>query len=344
MDRVFFFFEAGRAPAQCSPLQQLAFVGDRGTGALFYEPEFDDGGSRASETAAEITLETLGREAQQIFEEKTKTLRPELLESGFATGSRPKSLLWVSSDFRSFSTKPVPKSEAWLVKFTSSEFMLKHEEGIWEAACMKAAQLAGIHVAQWQLFDGVHGKGLPEAPYWLGMKRFDRTPTGCMHFQSAAGLLDADFRLPTLDYQDLVRVLVALGCREDVEELILRAIFNFFIRNEDDYAKNFGFLMDDEGRWRLSPAFDLTYSPTAYGEHATSFAGEGRKLSRTAIERMAEVTGLSISALRSLSERAAAGAERAGEFARDLGAKPGTVKRIDAVIKKAIQANLQAFR
>ena len=51
--------------------------------------------------------------------------------------------------------------------------------------------------------------------------------------------------------------------------------------NRDDHSKNFTYLYDEENdRWCLSPAYDLTYSNTYYGEHTTTVDGNGRNPGR----------------------------------------------------------------
>ena len=63
----------------------------------------------------------------------------------------------------------------------------------------------------------------------------------------------------------------------DVENVFRRMCFNVFAHNRDDHSKNFSFVYDTESEtWRLSPAYDLTYSTTYYGEHTTSVDGNGQ--------------------------------------------------------------------
>lgn len=63
----------------------------------------------------------------------------------------------------------------------------------------------------------------------------------------------------------------------DVENMFRRMCFNVFAHNRDDHSKNFSFVYDTESEtWRLSPAYDLTYSTTYYGEHTTSVDGNGQ--------------------------------------------------------------------
>ena len=62
----------------------------------------------------------------------------------------------------------------------------------------------------------------------------------------------------------------------DMENMFRRMCFNVFAHNRDDHAKNFSFLYEEEGDiWHLSPAYDMTYSTTYYGEHTTTVNGNG---------------------------------------------------------------------
>ena len=95
---------------------------------------------------------------------------------------------------------------------------------------------------------------------------------------TAAALLEADFNQPCLDYHALMKMtkILTRDNRKDVENMFRRMCFNVFAHNRDDHAKNFSFLYDDGFKgWRLSPAYDLTYSNTYFGEHTTSVDGNG---------------------------------------------------------------------
>ncbi len=70
--------------------------------------------------------------------------------------------------------------------------------------------------------------------------------------------------------------ILTRDCKVDVENMFLRMCFNVFAHNRDDHSKNFSFIYDDkEKMWRLSPAYDLTYSTTYFGEHTTTVDGNG---------------------------------------------------------------------
>lgn len=94
---------------------------------------------------------------------------------------------------------------------------------------------------------------------------------------TASGLLHADFRMPSLDYNDLI-TLTAVLTRDvrEVEKMFRLAVFNVLAHNRDDHAKNFSFLMDETGTWTLAPAYDLTFSSGLGGEQSTMVLGEGR--------------------------------------------------------------------
>lgn len=123
--------------------------------------------------------------------------------------------------------------------------------------------------------------------------------------------------------------------------MLRRAFFTFFVGNEDDHAKIFGFLPHDDGRGTLSPTYDLTFSPTRCGEHSTSFMGEGKTISAKALERMSSATiRLSRAELLDLARETAAGAETVAENAR----APGVSKANVGILRRGIDERLTAHR
>lgn len=64
---------------------------------------------------------------------------------------------------------------------------------------------------------------------------------------------------------------------KQVERMFRLMCFNVFSHNRDDHSKNFSFLYNEnENRWTLSPAYDLTFSNSIGGEHATTVDGNGK--------------------------------------------------------------------
>lgn len=338
MDRT--FQKSGVPREALTPLDRLAFVGNRPTGALSYEPV----GAIPSLRRDILPVTELGSAAQNFLEEKETNLFAELVCVGSAGGSRPKAQLRFGNDFTWATLVPKEGMTAWLVKFTAPDFLLGHEEGIFEAAALAVSEKAGIRTPVWKLFEGPQGKGRPKVPYWLGMERFDRTPAGRVHYVSAAGLLNVNFREPVFDYFDLMRLTHRLTqSQAEMEELFRRAVLSYFLRNEDDHGKNFGFLLHDDGRWTLSPSFDITHAPGPYGEHATSFGGNGRRITRGALDRMSDLMTTPVERLQEIVRQTADAALGFAETALSLGAKRATVKEVKAEVESAVAENLKAM-
>lgn len=289
-DRV--FRQHGILPSQVTAMDRLAFVGSKGTGALTFSPESD-----YQTTGQEvIDLATLGLEAQAVFDGQTEHVLSALVAAGSSGGARPKAQLFFSADNpRQCRTQEKLGDEAWIVKFTSQNLALGHEEGLCEAAYLQLAEMADLNPPQWQLLDAPEQSG---AKAWLAVKRFDwlqNTETGRagrLHLHSACGLLDADFRLPSLDYADLIKASRQLCKSPAVGQLqFRRAMFNLFACNQDDHSKNWAFLQDDNGQWQPAPFYDVTFSPHPFNEHATAFLGYGKKPPLRVIQQLAGHAG-----------------------------------------------------
>ena len=116
---------------------------------------------------------------------------------------------------------------------------------------------------------------------YFGSKRFDRIRkngvTHKRHMITASALLETSHRVPNLDYDLLMKLTLKMtNDMSECEKLYKRMCFNVFAHNRDDHSKNFTYMyIDEESRWELSPAYDLTYSNSIGGEHATTVNGEG---------------------------------------------------------------------
>jgi serine/threonine-protein kinase HipA len=96
---------------------------------------------------------------------------------------------------------------------------------------------------------------------------------------TAAGLLHASHRHPTLDYENLLRLTKILTKDvRDVEKMVRLMVFNVKSGNRDDHSKNFSFMLDAVGRWKFAPAYDLTPSAGFGGEHSAMVGGKGRDI------------------------------------------------------------------
>ncbi|MEH0691005.1 type II toxin-antitoxin system HipA family toxin [Vibrio cholerae] len=295
-DRV--FRQQGIIPAQVTAMDRLAFVGQQGMGALSFTPVSE----LSLDQRSDIDLETLGLEAQTLFDQSlsddldgsTQQVLATLVAVGSSGGARPKAQIFMpSGDATQCRTYAQPGDEAWLVKFTSKNLALGHEEGLCEAVYLEMAELAKCQPPIWQLIEAPASSG---AKAWLASKRFDYLPAqdkaGRLHMHSACGLLDADFRSPSLDYSDLIKASRQLCKSPAAGQLqFRRAMFNLFAANQDDHSKNWGFLQDDDGSWQLAPFYDVTFSPHPFNEHATAFAGYGKVPPLKVMQKLATSAG-----------------------------------------------------
>ncbi len=341
MDRV--FRQSGILPMQITAMDRLAFVGASALGALSYEPVSE---LKAVDDKAIISVAEIGLEAQAVFDGQTTEVLAALVNAGSSGGARPKAQLYFHQDNEAVcSTRAVADSSAYLVKFTSSQIALGHEEGLCEAVYLTLAQQAGIDVPKWRLIDAPKQSG---AAKWLALQRFDTQvlpngKEGRWHLHSACGLLDADFRMPSLDYVDLIKAS-SLLCKSPCagQAQFRRAMFNLFALNQDDHSKNSAFLQHDDGQWQLAPFYDVTFSPTPYGEHATAFVGFGKQPSLKAIQQLASHANFANwpQAQQMIAEVVAA-ISQFGRVASELGVSKAIISLINQQLAQVYQENKQ---
>jgi serine/threonine-protein kinase HipA len=189
---------------------------------------------------------------------------------GSSGGARPKILVGYNKQTKQImgSDNDLPIGyEHWLIKFPSS--MDRPDIANIEYAYYKMALDAGIEMSESKLFKGKSGKS------YFGTKRFDRMGNKRLHMHSAAGMMHDNFRLSNLDYGKIMDCAFRLERDVRAYEKILRlATFNVFAHNRDDHSKNIGFLMDENGQWKVTPAYDLTFSSSGHGMHSTMVNGE----------------------------------------------------------------------
>uniref|UniRef100_UPI0036D974CD type II toxin-antitoxin system HipA family toxin n=1 Tax=Photorhabdus sp. RM322S TaxID=3342825 RepID=UPI0036D974CD len=281
MNRV--FRQNGYIPQNITALERLAFIGNRGPGALSYEPEIQ---IENRDKYQDIELITLGTEAVKEFEGTESHLIAHLMNAGSSGGARPKLNVTKLAN-GTFTTKQDAIGEKLIIKLTSEKFALGHHESLVEYIYMKIAERVNIEVSDFELFDAGNGQ------YWLQQSRFDCIgEQGRFHMISACGLLDAPFREPSLDYIELIKATRMLCNTNEAKKFLYRAIFNYLMINQDDHAKNFAFLADDNDNWRISPFYDIMYSPSRYNEHMTAFNGYGSKITKQTMGLMAGQAGL----------------------------------------------------
>lgn len=138
----------------------------------------------------------------------------------------------------------------------------------------------------------------------FGVKRFDRNGTKKIHIHSASGLLNADFRISSLDYTNLLKLTwILTKNNQDVEQMVRLMIFNVKSRNKDDNSKNFSFMLDEKNNWKLTPAYDLTKSSGINGEQTAMVNNKGINITDDDLIVEAQKAGISINKTKEMIEQ-----------------------------------------
>lgn len=263
----------GIAPNQLTALDRLAHVGHSGMGALVYEPDLS--GDRPYDA---LDIDDLALKTEQVLRGSAEDVLEELVAlNGSSAGTRPKAMISInptgSRIIYGESDKTFKGYVPWLVKFPNTQD--GPDAGAIEYVYSLMAREAGVFMSETRLFPAKNGPG------YFTTRRFDRKESeGGMtrrHVHTAGGLLHSDFRTPSLDYEDLL-ALTEIMTRDmrEVEKMYRHAVFNVMSHNRDDHAKNFSFVMDFKGEWKLSPAYDITFSSGPGGQQSTMVLGEGK--------------------------------------------------------------------
>lgn len=181
----------------------------------------------------------------------------------------------------------VPKGEAWLVKFPGGDDA--PDCSALEELYARIAHQCQLGMTATQFFE------LPGGRSAFATRRFDRRGEQRVHVHSLAGLLHANFQVPSVSYEDFFRVTRRLTRdQRELKKAVQRCAFNILMNNRDDHAKNLSFLLDADGSWRLAPPYDLTYCPGYNGEHFMDVAGEAVAPKRNDVIRAAKAAGLPV--------------------------------------------------
>ncbi|MFI3296760.1 MAG: type II toxin-antitoxin system HipA family toxin [bacterium] len=254
--------EKGINPDKLTLLDRLALIGTNGRGALEFYPD-----NSITKSEDFVNFDKIAHECEIILGDKKGEVNLEdLYHFGSSSGgARPK--IFTSVEGRN-----------WLVKFRASSD--PQNIGEIEYNYSQLAKECGIVMSETKLFNSKY----------FGTERFDRTENGRVHTISAAGLLNANYRIPSIDYSTLLKVTLLLTrSMEQVIQMFQLMVFNILISNRDDHAKNFSFQYIDSG-WKLSPSYDILPSKGFNGYHTTSINGRGEPTRKDIIAVAKEVS------------------------------------------------------
>lgn len=279
----------GRSKESFNAVERLCYTGSRSMGALDFAPLK---GPRDT-TAKKLHIDSLVRLASDILASRgemstaitgqDEPLKQILRVGTSAGGARAKAVIaWnpQTNEVRSGQVAVPTDFEYWLLKFDgvsgNRDKELEDPKGFGaiEYAYYLMAQAAGLRMEPCRLLE-------ENGRRHFMTKRFDRTDGGQkIHMLSLGGIGHFDFNSPLSNsYEQAFLVMRRLELpMEELEQMFRRMVFNIIARNQDDHVKNIAFLMDRQGQWSLSPAFDVTYSYNPDGmwtaQHQMSMNGK----------------------------------------------------------------------
>lgn len=333
----------GRPENSLNPVELLCFIGNRGMGALEFEPSV----LLAKKEATQIELSSLIETTKRLLQEKERfethtdhemqDVLLDVLKMGTsAGGARPKAIIAYNEKtgtIRSGQTLQDPGFEHWLIKFdgvNDTQFGATFGYGRVEMAYYKMAVDCGIQMEECRLIE-------EEGRAHFMTKRFDRKMDNQkIHMQTLCGLQHYDFnQVTSFSYEQVFQTMRLLKLNySEAEQMFRRMIFNVLARNCDDHTKNFAFLMNQEGKWSLSPAYDIchAYRPDSewVSQHNLSINGKRKDFSLQDFLQIAEQN--SIRNPKSIIEEVLERVNKWNDYAKQF--------EVDKNLSKAIETTL----
>lgn len=268
-------------------VETLCFLGKRCMGALEYEPAMDAPYSPdvkiELDSLVEVASEALSKKEEfgANLEEDKKAAIAEIVRLGTsAGGQRAKAIIAYNpqtGEVRSGQIEAPEGFDYYLIKLdgvtTEAGFRETQNFGRLEYSFYRLVKECGIEMSDCSLIEE-NGRA-----HFL-TKRFDRKNGEKIHMQTLCGIAHYDYRNPrSYSYEQAFNVMRALRLPySQAQEMYRRMVFNVVIRNQDDHTKNISFLMDRQGKWRLSPAYDLGFAYNPKGgwtaQHQMSINGK----------------------------------------------------------------------
>lgn len=279
-----------------TPIDRLAFVGNRAMGALSFEP--DEGQKYLTTDLGKVDIDALAEESVETYTGELDGVIDKLADVGSPSGgARPKALLGIRGDHAISGTFLLPKDYShWLIKFPAGKTPDKRSEGSIEYLYSEMARKAGIEFPEARLIPG------KDDNHYFMVKRFDRDIHNTRrHMHTLAGLLNLDFRVNMVGYKELLKVCSDLtGSHKETSQLFRRMLFNIMSGNRDDHSKNFSFMINAQEEWVNSPAYDIVYNHGMNGEHTMDINGKGKNFSLSDVNALAKLFSISPKAVSSM--------------------------------------------
>ena len=343
----------GRTPESFNSVERLCYIGSRGMGGLEFKPALRISHSKTDEIEVAKLVELSGKILNQraglagVFngDDDREAMQDILRVGTSAGGARAKAILaWnpTTNEFRSGQVKIPSGFEYWILKFDGvsnnrdKELSDPQGYGKIEYAYHLMALEAGIEMTECRL----HHEG---GRSHFMTKRFDRNTDGSkIHVQSLCAITHVDFNEPALySYEQTIQTMKRLGLsQKDLEQQVLRAMFNVVGRNHDDHVKNIAFLMNRRGEWKLSPAFDVSYAydPKGYwtSQHQMSINGKRDLFNKEDLSSLAKIAGIKTNRAYEMLDRVVLIMRNWPEFAQKAGVAEDRIRQIQATHRISI--------
>lgn len=340
----------GRQPNSLNPVERLCYIGRRGMGALEFLPTLIGAptSKKKLSIAALVDLASRVLSARESLQgtfsngENEQAIQDILRVGSSAGGARAKAVLaWneASGEFLSGQIDAPPGFTQWLIKFDGVQNNRDKEVadpqgyGRIEYAYYLMACEAGIEMMPSRL----HEEG-GRAHFMT--QRFDQSrELGKLHMQSLGALMHYDFNeAGAHSYEQAIQAMVQLGLpRAQLEQQYRRAVFNVSARNQDDHVKNIAFLMDRQGTWRLSPAFDVAYSYNPQGSwtsrHQMSIQGKRDDFETDDLIALAATAGIKKPMAHKIIGEVAAAVARWNHFAHEAKVSEEHQRKIEKTLR-----------
>jgi serine/threonine-protein kinase HipA len=333
---------------EINPVDRLTYVGKRGMGALEFIPasyrEDNNSGINITEIY-EVAKRVLERKKETAYSDLDKDSLTAILRIGTSVGgAKAKALIAVKRDQNNNieDIRPgdliQPKGYSyWILKIDgANEQSLGESEGMGkiEFAYYKLAIEAGIEMSESTLHE-------ENGRFHFLTKRFDRTDNGeKIHLQTLSALAGIDYKTPKASsYETLFRVMKRLQLPyKQLEQQYRRMLFNVVARNHDDHVKNFSFLMDKDGNWKISPAYDICFSFSPGGtwtnEHQSSINGKYDNFTKVDLLDFAKKFGIKKANV--ILEEVASAVDQWPEIAAEIDIPQEKIRYIEKLLRTRI--------
>lgn len=336
----------GKSISDFTAIDRLCYTGKRGMGALEYVPASTD----IMDIDERINVQEMVKFASAVLSNRGNiSLKAEdnltysqLVQVGSsAGGARAKALIaWNegTNEIRSGQLQLGPGYDYWLMKFDNVSKNGDHgledkpEYTLIEYAYYLMAQACGIIMNECRIYES-------EGDHHFITKRFDRENDKKLHMQSLGALAHISYQEPGVcGYELAAAYMREIGLTyKEIEQFYRRMVFNCLAVNQDDHVKNISFLMDKTGKWRLSPAYDITFSYDPSNKwlraHQMTINGKTDKINKDDLLAAGATMGIKEKRCRDIVGEIGTKVSNLRFYAEQAGIKEKTYNYINSVIE-----------